>query len=131
MDWRWNDKEKSAKSRRAYCLKFYFSEELRKHPSLLTGDSTPSYLTSPDLVIPRLKEAFPWDVKFFIMLRDPVKRARSHFAMVTSQDGTAEQRKVRGKEWLKKRMSTSRTKNGRTLTKRLKYKRLGRKFFVV
>lgn len=56
----------------------------------------------PNLVIPRLKEVFPWDMKFFIMLRDPVRRSISHFAMVSKQDGTPQQIKIRGTEWIQK-----------------------------
>ena len=36
------------------------------------------------------------------MLRDPVKRTLSHFAMVNKQDGTPQQIKIRGTEWIKK-----------------------------
>jgi hypothetical protein len=36
------------------------------------------------------------------MLRDPVPRAISHYAMVTSSDGTPAQLKTRGVEWRKK-----------------------------
>jgi hypothetical protein len=38
-------------------------------------------------------------MKFIVMLRDPVQRAHSHYAMVTSKDGTPAQIKTRGTEW--------------------------------
>eukprot|EP00537_Pseudo-nitzschia_pungens_P008919 CAMPEP_0172380400 /NCGR_PEP_ID=MMETSP1060-20121228/70420_1 /TAXON_ID=37318 /ORGANISM="Pseudo-nitzschia pungens, Strain cf. cingulata" /LENGTH=745 /DNA_ID=CAMNT_0013108153 /DNA_START=31 /DNA_END=2268 /DNA_ORIENTATION=+ len=38
-------------------------------------------------------------MKFFVMMRDPVQRAASHYAMVTSTDGTPAQLKTRGMEW--------------------------------
>jgi hypothetical protein len=38
-------------------------------------------------------------MKFLVMLRDPVQRAHSHYAMVTSKDGTPAQIKARGIEW--------------------------------
>jgi hypothetical protein len=38
-------------------------------------------------------------MKFMVMLRDPVQRAHSHYAMVTSKDGTPAQIKARGIEW--------------------------------
>lgn len=37
-----------------------------------------------------------------ILVRDPIKRAASHYAMVTSNDGTEEQLKARGTEWREK-----------------------------
>jgi hypothetical protein len=80
-------------------LQFYYAKELRHHPSCLTGDSTPSYLLDSLRVIPRIKQVFPWKMKFIVMLRNPVQRAHSHHAMVTSLDGTPEQIKTRGIEW--------------------------------
>jgi len=44
------------------------------------GEATPLYFHRPELVIPRLKESFPADsLKFVLLLRDPVKRAWSHY----------------------------------------------------
>eukprot|EP00814_Leptocylindrus_danicus_P009820 CAMPEP_0116015152 /NCGR_PEP_ID=MMETSP0321-20121206/6672_1 /TAXON_ID=163516 /ORGANISM="Leptocylindrus danicus var. danicus, Strain B650" /LENGTH=697 /DNA_ID=CAMNT_0003484879 /DNA_START=77 /DNA_END=2173 /DNA_ORIENTATION=- len=105
LDWRWNTKCVTTMARKEYCTKFFYAKELLKHPSLLTGDSTPSYLVSPDLVIPRMKECFPW-IKMIVMLRNPIKRSHSQYAMVTSQDGTEQQLKIRGTEWLKKNFET-------------------------
>jgi hypothetical protein len=102
LDWRWNDKCKTTEERRAWCHKFYYASDLKLHPSMLTGDSTPSYLLDSRRVIPRLKEVFNWKVKFLVMLRNPVKRAESHYAMVTSLEGTEAQLKARGSEWREK-----------------------------
>uniref|UniRef100_A0A7S1YTR1 Aspartyl/asparaginy/proline hydroxylase domain-containing protein n=1 Tax=Ditylum brightwellii TaxID=49249 RepID=A0A7S1YTR1_9STRA len=102
LDWRWDDSLKTTKARQEHCLSFFYAKELHKHPSLLTGDSTPSYLLDSKQCIERMKEVFPHDLRFFVCCRDPVKRARSQFAMVTSLDGTPEQIKARGKEWLNK-----------------------------
>jgi hypothetical protein len=43
---------------------------------------------------------FSHEIKFIAILRDPIKRAKSHYEMVTSLDGTPEQIQNRGKEWL-------------------------------
>jgi len=102
LDWRWNSNLKTVSKRQEWCHQFYLYDELLAHPSCLTGDSTPSYLIDSKRVIPRLKEVFPWPMKFFVMLRDPVKRAESHFAMVTSAKGTPAQLKTRGSEWRQK-----------------------------
>lgn len=99
LDWRWNDKAKTTKARREHCLKFFHAKELEFHPSCLTGDSTPSYLLDSRRVIPRLKLVFPHPLKFFVMVRDPVARAFSHYQMVTSTEGTPEQIQTRGTEW--------------------------------
>lgn len=102
LDWRWNDKLKSVKAQRAWCHKFYLTQELSLHPSCLTGDSTPSYLLDSRRVIPRIRNIFDWPLKFFVMLRNPIRRAESHFAMVTSSEGTPAQLKARGSEWRNK-----------------------------
>mmetsp|Transcript_13970 Transcript_13970/g.30358 ORF Transcript_13970/g.30358 Transcript_13970/m.30358 type:complete len:634 (+) Transcript_13970:594-2495(+) len=99
LDWRWDEKATTTKQRQEHCLKFFYTDELQRHPSLQSGDSTPSYLLDSARVIPRIKEVFDHDIKFMVMTRDPVKRAKSHFEMVTSNDGTAAQLKTRGKEW--------------------------------
>ena len=102
LDWRWNPDMKTTTGQRKWCHQFYLKEELDRHPSCLTGDSTPSYLIDSRRVIPRLKKVFDWPLKFFVMLRNPVKRAESHYAMVTSTKGTPEQMKARGSEWRSK-----------------------------
>jgi len=104
LDWRWDSSLTSTAERRDKCCSFFYAKELRVHPSCLTGDSTPSYLLDSYRCIPRLKEVFPhWahnGMKIIAILRDPIKRAVSHKAMVTSLDGTPEQINNRGKEWL-------------------------------
>lgn len=104
LDWRFNT-DQNVEEQRRHCLSFYYYEELQNHPSLLTGDSTPSYILHPDIVIPRIKlvfsDAVP-ELKFFVMLRDPVKRCFSHYQMVTSEDGTEEQKMNRGTNWQNK-----------------------------
>ena len=99
LDWRWNSDAKSTNERRKHCLSFYHAEAMKQYPSLVTGDSTPSYLIDYYRVIPRLKECFDHNPKLMIMTREPIKRAISHYVMVTSKDGTPEQLKARGSEW--------------------------------
>jgi len=101
LDWRWDATKLSVKEQKDHCLSFFHVDALKHYPSLHTGDSTPSYLLHTDVVIPRLKLLFPW-VKCMIMLRDPVKRAISHYKMVTDTNGRPEQLKTRGDEWRKK-----------------------------
>jgi len=102
LDWRWNEKLSTREERTEYCQSYFHTENLRKYPSILTGDSTPSYLLDSYRTIPRLKEVFTWKMKLIVILRDPVKRAKSHYEMVTSLDGTPEQVKTRGKQWVNK-----------------------------
>ena len=102
LDWRWNDSLSSTEERRAHCLDFYHAEAMKPYPSLRTGDSTPSYLLDYYRVIPRLKECFNHEPQLIILVREPIKRAVSHYSMVTSMDGTPEQLKVRGLEWREK-----------------------------
>lgn len=99
LDWRWKDSLQTTMDRRKWCQQFFYLQELELHPSLLTGDSTPSYLLDSVRVIPRIQEVFPWKLKFFVMFRDPIIRAESHYAMVTSTQGTPAQLKARGSEW--------------------------------
>ena len=99
FDWRWNDKLKTVNLQRKWCHQFFETEKLYRNPSCLTGDSTPSYLIDSRRVIPRMKKVWNWSVKFLIMLRNPIRRAESHFAMVTSTQGTPAQLKARGSEW--------------------------------
>jgi len=99
LDWRWRTDLTTTGARQQWCHKFFHYPELQKHPSCLTGDSTPSYLLDSARVIPRLREVFPHPLKFFVMCRDPVQRAESHYAMVTSTQGTPAQLKARGSEW--------------------------------
>jgi hypothetical protein len=100
LDWRWRTDLNTKLERRKHCLGFFHAKELALHPSCLSGDSTPSYLLDSFRCIPRLKEVFTHDIKFIAILRDPIRRAKSHYEMVTSLDGTPEQIQNRGKEWL-------------------------------
>ena len=100
LDWRWRSNLNTTKERREHCHSFFHTKDLQFHPSCLTGDSTPSYLLDSYRCIPRLKEVFPHAMKFIAICRDPTKRAKSHYEMVTSLDGTEEQIQNRGKEWI-------------------------------
>jgi hypothetical protein len=44
---------------REFYSKFFFGEVLSQHSSLMSGESTPSYLLHYDIVIPRLKAVAP------------------------------------------------------------------------
>ncbi|GMH56266.1 hypothetical protein TL16_g02095 [Triparma laevis f. inornata] len=101
FDWRWVEGFKSVVKLREVYMKYFYYEDLKSHPSCLTGDSTPSYLLHSDIVIPRVKQVCPW-VKIIVMLRNPVDRALSHYRMVTSEDGTEAQKMVRGRNWVEK-----------------------------
>jgi hypothetical protein len=107
FDWRWNSKLKTTQAHKDHCLSFFYAKELHEYPSLMTGDSTPSYLLDSYRVIPRIKRVFHhlehWkNIFFIVMLRNPTKRAQSHYEMVTSADGTEAQLKTRGIEYRSK-----------------------------
>lgn len=106
LDWRWDETLKSTEERRKHCLSFYYAASMKPYPSLQTGDSTPSYLLDYYRVIPRLKEVFEHEPRMIILTRDPIRRAVSHYAMVTSSDGTKEQMAARGMEWREKSFET-------------------------
>ena len=96
FDWRWNhDPEFTSERHHEFYLNFFHMEVLRNRPSLLTGESTPSYLLHSDIVIPRVKAVVPW-VKLMVILRNPVDRAYSHYQMSISTEGTDEQKRIRG-----------------------------------
>jgi hypothetical protein len=97
FDWRYNSQilEKDIAGHRQYYMNFFEKEVLKKHPSLITGESTPSYLLHSDLVLPRLKLYVPW-CKIIIILRNPVERAYSQYEMIKDPDGSPEQLKNRG-----------------------------------
>ncbi len=99
LDWRWKEELTTPEECLEHCQKFFYTEGLKSRPSCMTGDSTPSYLLDSRRVIPRIQQVFDWELKFFCIFRDPVKRAISHFAMVTSRQGTPAQLKTRGVEW--------------------------------
>ncbi|GKZ00344.1 hypothetical protein MPSEU_000987300 [Mayamaea pseudoterrestris] len=104
FDWRWISevtkiKQPTLAQKQTWMHKFFHHAELERHASCMTGDSTPSYLLDSRRVIPRLRETITWPLKFFVMLRHPIKRAESHYAMVTSTQGTEAQLHARGTEW--------------------------------
>jgi hypothetical protein len=78
FDWRWNKDLKTIKEQKEYYMKFFNGEALFKYPSLLTGESTPSYLLHSDIVIPRFISIAP-TCKVLVTLRNPVDRAYSQF----------------------------------------------------
>jgi hypothetical protein len=64
---------KTVEEQKAHYMKFFNTEALYKYPSLLTGESTPSYLLHSDIVIPRFLAVSPL-AKVLVMLRNPVDR---------------------------------------------------------
>jgi hypothetical protein len=117
FDWRYRAELDSAadsveKHREHYMNTFFYPKHLVVHTSLITGDSTPSYLLHSDVVIPRLlrmyggsvagngKTALEAPLRLLVMLRDPVDRAYSQFQMMRDQRGSAEQIRNRGKSSL-------------------------------
>jgi hypothetical protein len=106
FDWRWLDPldaavtaataaGSTAPAAQEEYRKYFNADALFKYPSLLTGESTPSYLLHSDLVIPRLRAVCPW-AKLLVVLRNPVDRAYSQYQMCSDPEGTPEQLKVRG-----------------------------------
>jgi len=63
-------------------LEFY-SSFYQGNKESITVDATPAYFHLPDILLPRLKEAYRPDqlaqLKFIIVLRDPSERAFSHY----------------------------------------------------
>eukprot|EP01039_Chlorochromonas_danica_P007164 gene7164-7922_t len=97
FDWRFNNNlaEDDVEGHRNCYMQFYEKALLQKHPSISTGESTPSYLLHSDVVLPRLKRYVPW-VKLIVMLRNPVDRAYSQYQMVSDIEGSPEQLALRG-----------------------------------
>lgn len=87
---------------RDYYMNFYEAAGLHKHLSLVTGESTPSYLLHSDIVIPRMLAVCPW-AKVVVMLRNPVERAYSQYQMCIDPTGTPQQMLVRGESAYKNR----------------------------
>eukprot|EP00518_Triparma_eleuthera_P006079 CAMPEP_0182486962 /NCGR_PEP_ID=MMETSP1319-20130603/47662_1 /TAXON_ID=172717 /ORGANISM="Bolidomonas pacifica, Strain RCC208" /LENGTH=475 /DNA_ID=CAMNT_0024689069 /DNA_START=714 /DNA_END=2137 /DNA_ORIENTATION=+ len=98
FDWRWPEHIPDVAGQRSHYCKYFQAEELRRHPSIITGESTPSYLLHSTPCIKRVKSVCPW-AALIATLRNPVDRAWSHYRMVTSDDGTPAQKKVRGEAW--------------------------------
>lgn len=95
FDWRWNDKLTSGAEHHDYYMNFYSKDILERYPSLVTGESTPSYLLHSDIVIPRMRMVCP-NTQFLVMLRNPTMRAFSQYQMSVDPTGTPDQRAVRG-----------------------------------
>ncbi|MCB9758958.1 MAG: sulfotransferase [Alphaproteobacteria bacterium] len=94
FDWRWPRAGSDAERLERYRALFD-AERLHRHPSLLTGESTPSYLLLGHRVIPRIRRLRP-DARLIIALRDPVERAWSQYRMTVDPEGTDRQRALRG-----------------------------------
>jgi len=97
FDWRFNTSLSSEdiQGHRNYYMNFFERSQLSQHPSISTGESTPSYLLHSDIVLPRLKKYAPW-AKLLVMLRNPADRAYSQYQMISDNSGTAEQLAMRG-----------------------------------
>lgn len=63
-------------------------------PPFQIGESTPSYLLYGEPVARRLKLLYP-EIKVLVMLRNPAKRAFSHFQMTADPIGTPAQLRMR------------------------------------
>jgi Aspartyl/Asparaginyl beta-hydroxylase len=114
LDWNWKSVNgqisgpDNGSHQQKWCHSFFYHEELQRHPSCCTGDSTPSYLMDHVRVIPRIRQVYPHvqsELKFFVLCREPLQRAQSHYAMVTSNKGTPAQLKARGSEWRRKSLA--------------------------
>jgi len=100
FDWRWNtdlDENDAEKHRACYLATYFNQQALHQHPSLITGESTPSYLLHGDVVIPRVQRVCPPGIRIIVMLRNPVDRAYSQFQMSIDTKGTPEQLLLRGR----------------------------------
>ena len=97
FDWRWDKSilNDDWKGHHEKYMEYFDSQSLYKYPSLITGESTPSYLLHSDIVIPRILMICPW-VKILVMLRNPIDRAYSQYQMCIDPTGTPEQLQVRG-----------------------------------
>ncbi len=78
FDWRWvpshshsHGESKSgpepSQGQLEHYLRYFEHETLLRHASLVSGESTPSYLLHADLVLPRLLETAPW-----VKVRTPI-----------------------------------------------------------
>jgi len=70
-------------------------KQKQKGEFVVAGEASPSYLLGGRKVAERLRSAFP-DVRLLVVLRDPVKRAHSHFQMTRDSSGNENQMKRRG-----------------------------------
>merc|ERR1711871_14922 len=76
-------------------LQFFNVEALSKDDSLGCGDGSPSYIMGGRTVCQRIKAVAP-GAKIIIIIRDPVKRAISHYNMCADPNGTPGQLRKRG-----------------------------------
>ena len=67
------------------------------HAPLCYGEATPSYLLGGSTVAARLRAVVP-NARLIVVLRDPVARAQSHWAMMSDATGSPAQRAHRGSE---------------------------------
>lgn len=98
FDWRWPKNGDQLSSEEAYeqYMHYFHQQVLHSHASLISGESTPSYIFHYDLSIQRIKSICPWS-KLFIILRNPVDRAYSQYQMCVSLDGDPAQLAIRGR----------------------------------
>uniref|UniRef100_A0A7S1XSD5 Aspartyl/asparaginy/proline hydroxylase domain-containing protein n=1 Tax=Phaeomonas parva TaxID=124430 RepID=A0A7S1XSD5_9STRA len=110
LDWRWREELEGRPGRQLeWWARFYDEEAHHRYPSLRAGDSTPSYLLAPHLAVPRLRAMLEHGrrrMPLIVLLRDPAKRAVSHYRMVTDPSGTPAQKRTRGTAWLESDLST-------------------------
>lgn len=98
FDWRWPKVANQSIPDQAHQLymQYFHQDAMYSHASLISGESTPSYIFHYDLSIPRIKAICPWS-HLFIILRNPVDRAYSQYQMCVSLDGEPAQLAVRGR----------------------------------
>ena len=87
FDWLWNRNFTSGMDHYKYYMNFFNNDVLKYYPTLVTGESSPSYLLNSGLIIPRIKLICP-DSKFLVLLRNPTLRAFSHYQMGIDKSGT-------------------------------------------
>ncbi|KAJ1458582.1 P-loop containing nucleoside triphosphate hydrolase protein [Pelagophyceae sp. CCMP2097] len=101
LDWRWpkyaGDRG-GAELRKQWHDDFFFADVHNDHASLLACDSTPSFLLASHVAVPRLLR-MGMAPPMVVMLRDPVERAASHFAMIDDASATPAQQLSRGAAW--------------------------------
>ena len=104
LDWRWRPDLEGDASALARCWHetFFDAPAHADHPDLIALDSTPSYLLQSNLAIPRLSKILGGRAAppLVVMVRDPVARAASHYAMIADPRATPQQRRSRGTAWL-------------------------------
>ena len=105
FDWRWNSSlgtSNSLSGRKAHYdeyLKYFHAQKLHDHPSILSGEATPSYLLGGSIICTRMKQVCP-AAKIIVILRNPIQRAFSHYQMTADLNGSVEQLRNRGHDFL-------------------------------